>query len=183
MLSFDLQLKERLPDRVVVGVLLKPTGASAQVDGVAVALRGPDGERLSNRLMLPIAGTLTQPMLTAIELRACTALVPGARIVGIAWHDGEQWETSIPADPGTCLEAHCRGWHAVKPIEDEALRFKRPRLHELAALQEAFPWLTPSEAPLAIVETEEEVDVRRACEDLGLDEEDAEWLEELLAEP
>lgn len=182
-MSFDLQLKERLPDRVVVGVLLKPTGDQAQVDGVAVSLRGPDGERLSNRLMLPIAGTLTQPMLSAVELRACAALIPGARIVGVAWHDGEQWETSIPADPGTSLEAHCRGRHAVKPLEDEAVRFLRPRPSEWGALQEVFPWLTPSDTPLAIVQTDEEVDVRKACADLGLGDEDAAWLEELLAEP
>lgn len=183
MLTFELQLKERLPDRVVVGVLLGPTEGEAQVDGVAVSLRGPDGERLSNRLMLPIAGTLTQRMLTAVELRALDELVPGTRIVGVAWHDGEQWEADIPADPGTCLEAHCRGWGAVKPLEDEAVWFRSLAPAQLAVLQEAFPWLTPTEAPLSVVETDEAVDVKRACRDLGLDDEAADWLADLLNEP
>ena len=183
MLTFDLQLKERLPDRVIVGVWLGPTDGQAQVDGVAVWLRAPDGERLSNRLMLPIAGTLTQRMLTAVELRAFEDLPAGSRVVGLAWHAGQQWDADIPADPGTSLEAHCRGWGAVKPLEDEAVRFRCLNEAQRTELQEAFPWLTPTETPLSVVETEEGVDLKRACEELGLDEDEAAWLEDLLNEP
>lgn len=193
MLNFELQLDERLPDRVIVSVLLGPgdTG-EASVDGVAVVLVAATGELLSTRLMLPIAGTLLQPVLTTVELRALGPVPLGARIVGTAWDGAEQHETSIPADPGTQLEAHCRGLRNVKVEEDRALRFRRPTRADLAALQQAFVWLQPPpESPLQVVENEPEpeedddddFDLREACSELGLDDEEAAWLEDLLNEP
>ena len=184
-LDFSLSLDERLPDRVLVSVLLRPRPEEdADVQGVSVELVGESGERLSHQLRLPIAGVLTQPMRTTVELRALRPLPQGARVLGTAWTAEEQWEATCPADPGTQLRAHVRGWGTIRPKSDEF--FEALSGPERTVLGGAVPWLAPCrQAPPAVVETPDvhPDEVRKFCEDLGLQGEDSEWLEDLLNEP
>jgi hypothetical protein len=216
-MQFDLSLENRTEDlsaddgaRVFVNVLLAPaaavwadaaSGSDASnrpgvtpepitVDGVAVMLVGPQGECLSHRLLLPIAGTLHQPMVSTVELRAIDVLPKGSRVVGLAWHGSNQWEASCPADPGTHIEAHVRGRRALQPRPRppaQAPVFEALTASERYSLAASFPWLTPCERPPPkVVEPELETatneEIRSFCEDLGLDEEDTDWLEALLDE-
>lgn len=184
-LRFDLSLEDRHHDRVFVSVLLAPEQDGTAVEGVAVMLVGKGGELLSHQLLLPISGVLHQPMVSTVELRAIDVLPTGARVMGTAWAAGEQWEASCPADPGTHLEEHMRGRHALVPrVESE---FESLTCHERTALAEVFPWLAPCEPkPPTVVEPELETatndEIRSFCNDLGLDEDDTEWLESLLEE-
>ncbi|MEZ4322966.1 MAG: hypothetical protein R3F61_36205 [Myxococcota bacterium] len=184
-LRFDLSLEDRHKDRVFVSVLLAPDQDGTAVDGVAVMLVGKTGECMSNRLLLPISGVLYQSMLTTVELRAFEALGTGARIVGTAWTGAEQWEASCPADPGTHLEDHMRGRGALQPRCDS--EFEGLTCGDRSALAGVFPWLTPCEPrPPKVVEPELETattdEIRSFCSELGLDDEDSDWLEALLEE-
>ena len=218
-MQFDLSLENRtdepVPDgsaatRVFVNVLLAPARAAwadappegdvsnrpgirpepVTVDGVAVMLVGPHGDCMSHRLLLPIAGTLHQPMVSTVELRALDDLPKGSRVVGLAWHGSDTWEASCPADPGTHIEAHVRGRCALKPRTRppaQASVFESLTCGDRASLAAAFPWLTPCEPkPPKVVEPELETatneEIRNFCADLGLDEEDTDWLEALLDE-
>ncbi len=218
-LSLENRTEERADDspgtaRVFVNVLLAPAQAvwadatppesdadrpsnrpgvtphPVTVDGVAVMLVGPHGEALSHRLLLPIAGTLHQPMVSTVELRAIDEVPKGSRVVGLAWHNCHQWEASCPADPGTHIEAHVRGRTAYQPRKRppaQASVFEALTCDDRAALASAFPWLTPCEPkPPKVVEPELDTatneEIRNFCADLGLDEEDTDWLEALLDE-
>ena len=184
-LDFRLSLDERLPDRVRVSVSLRPRGElAAVVQGVSVELVGEQGERLSHQLRLPIAGSVAQPMRTTVEVRALQPLPMGARVVATAWSAEEQWEASCPADPGTQLEAHVRGLNALGSDNDEV--FEPLLCGERARLWAVIPWLKPCQPPpLKVVETETvgPEAVRAFCNNLGLDDEDSEWLEDLLNDP
>lgn len=184
-LDFSLSLDERLPDRVLVSVLLQPRAEEeADVQGVSVELVGETGDRLSHQLRLPIAGALTQPIRTTVELRALGPLPLGARVLGTAWTAEEQWEASCPADPGTQLQAHVRGLVSLRPTSDEF--FEALSCAERDHLAVSLPWLARCQpARPTVVETPEvnPDEVRRFCDDLGLCGEDSEWLEDLLNEP
>jgi len=184
-LSFELRVEERGADRVVVSVLLAPTAAAIQLDGVALQLHSRVGEPLGSRMLLPIAGELRHPMLSTVELRTADALPQGSKVVGTAWAGAEQRESSIPTDPFTELEVHLRARRRISPIEDER-SLRRLDRTERCALAKNYPWVdeprlptTPSE--LAVVDDQETVDAfDDLVEDLGLDDESAAWLKELL---
>lgn len=188
-LDFDLQLTDRQPDRVLVSVLLRPASDEpVAVDGVAVMLTSPDGESLSHRMLLPIAGTLSHPMASTVELRGHAPLPQGTRIVGLAWAGDRQWEVRIPADPGTQMAAHCCGKVTLRVHDDRvfAEHFLPLSPEELATLAVAFPWLAPCQDELTVVDDttmdEEDAEFRAYCEELGLCDDDADWLEELMSE-
>lgn len=199
-LDFALRLEDRRPDRVVVSVLIGPgKDGPSDVDGVVVVLVSRSGETLSHRLVLPIAGSIHQAMVSTVELRSLDGLPPGSRVAGWAWRGSEQWEATCPADPGTQLEAHVRGRVRLKPRAEE-LRgdaFEQLACDERDNLRAAFPWLTPC-APVppppptvlesaeteAMAETavDEGESLRDYCRDLGLCDEDTDWLQSLLDE-
>ena len=186
-LDFDLQLTDRQPDRVLVSVLLRPAGAPVTVDGVAVMLVCPDGEPLSHRMLLPIAGTLTHPMASTVELRGHEDLPAGTRIVGYAWGADRQWEARIPADPGTQMAAHCCGRVTLRPYDDRVFadHFLPLSDDEREALAVAYPWLAPRHDELTVVDDDTVDDdpcFRSYCEGLGLDDDDTDWLQDLLNE-
>lgn len=190
-LDFDLQLTDRQPDRVLVSVLLRPADtAPVDIHGVEVMLVCPEGEPLSHRMLLPIAGTISQTIVSAVELRGQGPLPPGARIAASAWGDHGQWEATIPADPGTQMEAHCRGTYLVRPDPDLDFdeRFVQLSCAQRTRLAQAFSWLEPCSPPeLRVVDdtTEAELEseeLRAYCSDLGLDDEATDWLEDLLNE-
>jgi hypothetical protein len=188
-LSFELELQERRPDRVLVSVFLQPGSAEGvTLDGVALDLCNRHRETVGPRLLLPIAGRLAGPLVTQAELRALEPIPEGAVVVGTAWWGSEQVQASIPADPGTDLAMHVRGEGAIRPADREVLLSLSPR--ERIRLEAAFPWLCAStgrceQVKQAILEGQlgpnpEEVDA--FARDLGLGEECTAWLKDLLAE-
>jgi len=185
-LQFQLNLERREADRVFVSVHLAPEGDGAEVQGVALMLVTRGGDRLSNRLLLPIAGVLDRPMTSHVELRALEDLPKAARVVGVAWNPSQQWEATCPADPGTQLEAHLRGRTTIVPSSEA--EFEELSCGERTAIAQVFPWLAPCELPPPrVVEPELETatheEIKSFCNDIGLDREEAEWLEALLDEP
>lgn len=188
-LDFELRLEDRCGDRVVVSVLLAPTGGPVRIDGVALQLHTRTGETLGVRMLLPISGELHQPMLSTLELRADEVPL-GSRVVGTAWYGSEQREAVVPTDPSTGLEVHLRA--RTRVLSDEGDRvLERPTPAERARLARDYPWIDEPRVPVAVaelqvVENEEPVDDEQALDDLvdelGLDEESSDWLKELLAE-
>lgn len=189
-LSFTLELTDRGDDRVHLAASIEPSVAHAQVDGVAVQLVSRKNEPLSPRLLLPISGTLTGPMVVASELRAIDGTIPaGSRIQGTAWGPDFSVDASCPADRWTELAAHVRG----EPAAGEVTRRVGLRALEGLArdrLLERLPWLgetpwrhedegAPFEAVAAPVTPE---DVEEQLASLELSQEDADFLRELLEE-
>ncbi|MCB9686298.1 MAG: hypothetical protein H6738_15420 [Alphaproteobacteria bacterium] len=182
-LKFELRLEDRGGERVLVSALLAPEGDAVRLDGVALQLHTRTGEPLGIRLLLPISGELRQPMLSTVELR-CDEVPMGAKVVGIAWLGREQREATIPTDPFTELEVHMRGRRRIVTFAeadgiDVLERAERDRIAR------DFPWIDEPRIPravaeLEVVEGDDEVD--QIIDELGLDEESAEWLEELLRE-
>jgi hypothetical protein len=190
-LDFALRLEDRSPDRVLVSVLLAPR-SSVQIDGVALQLFSRANEAISARVVMPIAGELTQPMLSTIELRAFPDEIPlGSRVVGTAWAGPEQREATVPTDTATEFERHVRARCRVsceEPADDDRL-LERLSADERSQVARLYPWVDEPRVPKAIgelevVEHEEDEDEAfdDLVEDLGIDEESAEWLKDLLAE-
>ena len=175
-LEFDLQLTERQTDRVWVSVLLQAKEEPVDVEGVEVMLVCPLGEPLSHRMLLPISGTISQRIVSTVELRGMGELPFGARIAGTVWSGGRQLEARIPADPGTQMQAHCQGHVCLRPSRDTdfEVHFQPISCQEREALATAFPWLEPCAPPeLRVVDDPHEEDTLRAyCQDLGMDEEE-----------
>jgi len=182
-------MEERASNRIVVSVLLAPIGPDVRLDGVSLQLQGRQGEALSARMVLPIAGALTQPMLSTLELRPTIEELPaGARVVGTVWQGNDQREASLPTDPSTAFERHVRARCRVQPEDPE----DAPELVMLPAAQRArltaiYPWISEprvsrSSGELAVVENEDDIGVDEVMDELGIDAESAEWLKDLLAE-
>lgn len=187
-LDFELRLDERANDQVVVSVALAPRNEPVMIDGVALQWSTADGEPVSARMLLPIAGTVAQPMVSTVVLTAFRAIEPGCRVVATAWFGTSQRESSIPTDPFTELEVHVRGQKLIDTNEGDR---EPQRLSEAERVRFArtFPWVNDPRLPrvagkLAVVDstptTSEVVD--EVAEDFELDEESAAWLKELLSE-
>jgi hypothetical protein len=169
-LDFSLRLEDRSAQRVLVSALLAPTDGSVRLEGVA--------------LQVPIAGELHHPMLSTVELK-CADLPAGARVVGTAWNGVDVAEATLPTEPYTHLQQHvrpCRTLGAFAPA-DELEVVEGDERRRLAAL---YPWIELPRVPrtaaeLAIVDDDERV-VEDLVDGLGLDEESAEWLKDLLSE-
>lgn len=186
--TFELRLEERRNDRVYVAVLLAPAAAPVTIDGVAVQLFHGEGEPVGPRLLLPISGVLTQPMVTTVELRAHDGVLPtGSQVVGHVWGADGHREATCPADMWTMLETHVRGTHVVHGRNTGELRPLRPA--ERARLAALFPWTArPTVIPFdGVLEPEEDADgdsedLDALCAEYGLCGDDAEFLKELLTE-
>jgi hypothetical protein len=190
-LAFQLRVEERGDKRVVVSVLLAPDGeAQARIEGVALQLYSRTGEALGAQMLLPIAGALTQPMLSTIELKAPEPIPLGSKVVGTAWHGAEQREASIPTDPFTEFEVHMCARRRILPSAGSAEDLERLVPEERARIARDYPWIDEPRVPriaaaeLAVVDSEEadggEID--DLVDHLGLDEESSDWLRELLQE-
>jgi len=194
-LDVELRLEERGVDRVIVSVLLAPPDQqTTRVDGVALQLHHPDGERLGARMLLPIAGEVASPMLSTVELRALDGEIPqGSRVTGTAWRGTEQVEVAIPTDPGTAFEAHVRGLERIglQPLASRPRAYLEVLLpDERAVVSALFPWVDepmvpkPAVGELEVVDHEPDNDelVDEFADEIGLDPESAEWLKDLLDE-
>jgi len=188
-LTFELSLDERLPDRVVISVCLAPGDGSIQIEGVTVELLSPRQQSLGPRLLLPVSGQLVGPLVTKAELRAHAPLIPpGSVILGTAWTGDEQIEATCAADPWVGLEAHLRGYR-VRPPSDRGGTLDDLGEEELGKLAQALPWLRAGgfgPPPSPFLEPEDDEDLAESMDEfvdeLGLEDEDAEWLRELMAE-
>ena len=187
-LTFELRLEERRSDRVYVAVVLAPpTDRPVPIEGVAVQLFQRSGEAGSSRLLLPIAGTLTQPMISTVELRAHGGHLPnGSRVVGTVWNAQLQSEATCPADMWTELESHVRGTRIVHPRSAE-VEMRALRTVERARLASTFPWLgrpvvVPFDGVLEPEEPQIEEELDALCAEYGLCGEEADFLKELLTE-
>jgi hypothetical protein len=187
--SVDLAIRllERHSDRVIVAVILDPCRGPTCVDGVGVELFSRARDSLSHRVLLPISGTLTQPMSVQVELRAHGALPVGAYVQGQCWQGCEAVCAVCPADPSTELEAHVRGRHPVacaRRAPESAFDADLEGLSrdERRTLVAAFPWL---EAPQTVDDgcvpcLDAIDDFAELSEELGLDEAEAAMLREIL---
>lgn len=190
-LEMELRLEQRGADRVVVSVLLAPAEGTVTVEGVALQLHSAQGDAIGARMLLPIAGTLAQPMLSTVELRTLSHDIPqGSRVVGTAWGGPHQLEITLPTDPGTAFEAHVRG-HDIVSAHGSS-QYLEPLLpDERALFASLFPWIDEPRLPreaagsLGVVDHEPDNDelVDDFAADMGLDEDSAEWLRDLLDEP
>ncbi len=199
--SFDLTLLERQPDRVVVTISLCPGDDPVKLDGVAVEILNSRRERVSPRLLLPVAGTLVGPLVTQAELRAFGTIPTCSVVSGTAWSGEEVVETLCPADDHIGLEAHVRGVNAPILRSEAVLLDLLP--DELDTLQRRFAWLQPHQRegwvrPLEPLDGDApprpdselfepdlegiEGELDSLCGDLGLDEECTEWLKDLMKE-
>lgn len=188
-IGVELQIEERLRDRVYVSVVLRPTDEDAAVEGVAVQVVSRTGEAISPRLLLPISGTLSSTMVSTVELRGLTGTIPrGSKIVGSAWLGSEQIEFQTSADLGPTLGAHLRADHQLWPRSQG--NFSMLTDQEQCELAEHLPWLDCWTKPRSVeeedgvLEGEEDAGdpVEAFADALGLGEEDSEWLRKLLNE-
>lgn len=187
-LDFELRLEERANEQVVVSVALAPREHPVVIEGVALQWATAEGEPISARLLLPIAGTVSQPMVSSVVLHAFRAIEPGCRVRATAWFGTTQVESSIPTDPFTELEEHVRARKRVSPDEGER-EPRRLEPVERARLSARYPWvdeprINKAVGELAVVESTPSTDavVDEVAEEFELDEESATWLRELLAE-
>lgn len=183
--TFELRLEERCNDRVYAAVLLAPTGSAVAIEGVSVQIFHRNGDAAGPRLLLPIAGTLTQPIVTSLELRAHDGVLPsGSVVIGNVWSADGHLQATCPTDMWTELETHVRGTRVVRVEAGGELRPLRPV--ERVRLAAVFPWLAkPAVVPFdGVLEPEEaeDEDLDSLCEEYGLCGDDAEFLKELLTE-
>jgi hypothetical protein len=184
-LDIELCLQSRQPDRVVVRLKLVPQAdEGVQVDGAAVDLLSREGDALCPRVLLPFAGLLRAPITTTVELRGRTSVEDGAQVVAVAWCGTEQVQSSLPTDPFVDLREHLRAGGV--PSIDPAEVFLQPlEPDELELLRARLPWI---DEPLfkadavGVIEAEDPGEIDELARDLGLDDESAEWLKELLDE-
>ena len=187
VLAFELRLEERCADRVVVSVLLAPSGGAPRIDGVALQMITRTGEPIGVRMLLPISGELHQPMLSTVELKSPGGIPAGTRVVGTAWQGAETREAVIPTDPFTELEVHMRARRRLGALAGSQ-ELEPLTTGERAVIAKDFPWVEEPRIPVAIgelsiVESEDTAGpIEDLVENLGLDEDNAEWLKELLAE-
>ncbi len=179
-LSMHLRLHERQPDRVRVLVGLDPRSA-IHVDGVALELVDEAGEPLSTRLILPISGTVEAAFSTTAEVRAHRPIPPGSRVVATAWTEHGIVDAACPADPCPDLHDHLQGRGLIS-------MFRQPTaLHGLAQLERCrlgkrFGWLAPAKpCPPRVVEDRGTL-ADDVCADLGLDDDQSEWVRGLMTE-
>jgi hypothetical protein len=183
-LDVELCLVERSRDRVRVRLLLTPDADGVVVEEAIVQLVDAAGEGICPQLLLPISGRLTGHVQTTVELRAPAALSEGTRVVASVWHEGQPQQTSIPADPFTRLLDYLQGSRLAGGDPEDVLLCPLS-LEEERRLEEVFPWVRQ---PLRVPEVAGVIEattsrVEELAEELGLDEEGAAWLEELLEEP
>lgn len=184
-LNFEVLVEERAEDRVFVSVCLEPRGGEFHIESVALQLFSPTREAISPRMMLPIAGALSGPVLTRVELRSKGPIPVGSSVVATAWDTVEQHTATCPTDVLSEFGAHLIGSRLVTPAESDA-EFRSLDDEEREALAKSLPWMRPetlSTVQENIQEPLEDPDYAdRVAEDLGLDEEAADWLKELLNE-
>ncbi len=184
--ELELRIHERRDDRVIVALRLVPSGdLPATVDGAALHVVDVDGDEVCPQVLVPVSGALSGPVDLTVELRATRKLPAGCRVVGLVWSGPDQTTSSCPADPDVSLFEFLRGSRHRVPAEDTVELFTLDEVQR-THLEANWPWLT---RPVRVAEDQTFLeagtladDVDSLCEDLGLDEDSAEWLHDLLNE-
>src|SRR5690606_36829321 len=132
------------------------------------------------KLLLPIQGELTGPVLTTAELRVSDGEVPlGSMLVGRVWSGDRVVEATCPTDPWTELEGHLRGGRARAGFRVPPCAPQKLSAGERDKLAGLFPWIrnwTHLRSPEREGEDEPslltiEQDLDAFASDLGLDAE------------
>lgn len=185
-LGIDLELRDRRDDRVIVCLALAPNDGGCDLDGASVQLLAPDGTEVCPRQLLPIAGRLLGRLSTCLELRTEGKLPAGCQVVATAWGGPEQVQACCPADPFTSLRDHVRQAKLWEADPAEVL-LEVPSPKQVDALIASLPWINRAcrRSGVAVIDAAPDVQsaVEEAVEELGLDDECARWLHELLEEP
>ena len=185
-LSLRLHIEQRRSDRIFVVVDLGHEGSTVDINGAAVELRSKKGTLLSPRMILPISGLLAGPLSTRVELRAQRPIPQGSTVYGVVFWGGEQTEATIPADPCTDLQAHVTGARNISGYTSKTIENLSPE--EEYNLFQQFPWTVKEEEEDDWSEEddsdEESIDdlTDEVAKSLGLDEEEASYLRELLTD-
>ncbi|MCB9680678.1 MAG: hypothetical protein H6733_04330 [Alphaproteobacteria bacterium] len=184
-IELELKLEDRQTDRVVVSFFLSPTDGPASIDGAALQLVDVGGEELCPQVLLPVTGRVTGPMALSVEVRGSGPLPDGARVVAIAWCGPAQAQVSIPAQPARRLRDHLRGAVLGLPADDDVLL--EPLTGEgRLRLERRFPWIAEPlrhVEGLAVLEAVDDTPTAEELKaDLGIDDDCAAWLHELLGE-
>jgi hypothetical protein len=181
--ALEVRLVERLPDRARVMVTLTPRAAQTAVDGVTVELFTDECEALGNRVVLPIAGVLTDAITVRAEVRGVGEIPARAVIVATAWHDGESVRAMCPADPWTAFEAHVRGKRCVhcqgSSLERELESATRRDRERIAVI---LPWIGTAMKPRSGELRDIRDDIDEISAEMGLDASDCALLKEILRE-
>jgi hypothetical protein len=187
-LSLHLRLEHRQSDRIRVSVLLSPSREPVRVDGVAVELFDSDRESLSPRLLLPVSGTLCHPVASTVELRSTSGLPSGSIALATAWTDSGPIEATCPTEPCPDLHDHMRGRRTVR-MSDDGVDSPDWRASmegiadgERCRLARVFRWLTPPSACAPRILEDHSSLAQSICDDLGLDGDNAAFVQELLDE-
>lgn len=184
--ELELQLRERQDDRVIVALRLVPgPELPAMVDGASLHVVDASGDEVCPQVLLPVSGPLSGPVDLSVELRATRKLPAGCTVVGLVWCGCDQATGTCPADPDVTLFEFLRGSRHHVPAEDAVELFTLDEVQR-ERLEATWPWLTrpvraPDDQALLEANTLDE-DVDAFAEDLGLDEDSAEWLHDLLHE-
>ena len=179
----ELRLESRETKAVIVSVLLTPAEGGATLSGCELELQTAEAEPLGPRLVLPIAGELTAPMRSTVQLRASSEIPRGSRVFATAWDASEVLEFWIPADPRTALWTHLKaGNHPSFGTCD--VQLADLTADEQAQLANHFQWIANLRRPQVL--DAYKTDLGDAFEgmvaDLGLDAEAAEWLREIIGD-
>ena len=184
--ELELRIHERRDDRVVVALRVVPTGdVPVTVDGAALHVVDAAGDEVCPQVLLPVSGALSGPVDLTVELRATRSLPVGCRVVGLAWSGCDQSTSSCPADPDVSLFEFLRGARHRIPAEDAVELFTLDD-EQRVRLEATWPWLVrpiraaDDQAFLEAGTLDDDVDA--LAEDLGLDDDSAEWLHDLLHE-
>jgi hypothetical protein len=183
----DLSLEERGEDRVRVVVTVVPRAAEgARVEGVAVQLVDKADRELCPRVLLPVAGHLSGPLSMCVELRSTAPLAPGCRVLASAWVGDDASLATCPADPVAGLAQHAAGTadDACPPCELDEVMLERLTDAELHALASRLPFVNATHhvrTDATIIEGEASAD--DVISGLGLDDDAAAFLRDLLDEP
>jgi len=176
-LEFQLCLDEREDARVFATVILIPTSTDLSLDGVALQLCDADGNTLSPKRLLPVSGQLLGPVSSRVELRSNQGAIPaGAQVIATAWWPGGHLQAQRCTDPGTTLKEHVLAKGRIALTDEDVLLDVLPEERDI--MVSLFPWVA-TQPNQRMLELEAQEDAH-PCDDMGLDDEDAEWLKNLM---
>ena len=177
-LDVQLSLEHRGADRLRVSVWVRPLGEPVSVDSITLELLGPTGDEVGPRLLLPIAGTLGGPIATTVEVRGYGEIPPRSTLRAVAWVAEASVVVDLPADPPPDLGDWMCGRGCCGDPDLDLRSFTDA---ERARWARYFPWTAP--APTAnLAEVLEPPSEAHEFSDLGLDDETAQWVSDLMNE-
>lgn len=184
--EIQLHLEKREKDRVFVRIDCKSLNGVVPVDSAKMELKSACGQSLCPQLLIPVSEICTETTSRVFELRAGPTLPQGAVVHAQIWTQEGVRRASCPADPFLRAADHVLGV-GRDPEEYGSTVVRALTEEERGDVLRAFPWLdcprsTSPEAARILEAKEEMPEVDDLMADLGLDEDCAEWLSELLGE-